>query len=103
MTHGRQACSLSDFPVVCLDHQSDRVIQMKVAPYEHPTLSKAYLFLESPVRLLGFHVCVGSEGERLLPEWYREKGIELIRSTEIVKADLAGKTLISIIGETFKY
>ena len=30
-------------------------------------------------------------------------GIELILSTEIVKADLAGKTLISAVGETFKY
>lgn len=25
-------------------------------------------------RLPGFHVCVGSGGERLLPEWYSEKG-----------------------------
>lgn len=30
-------------------------------------------------------------------------GIELILSTEIVKADLAAKTLISASGETFKY
>ncbi|ONI01814.1 hypothetical protein PRUPE_6G160700 [Prunus persica] len=40
-----------------------------VAPYERPALSKAYLFPESPARLPGFHVCVGSGGERLLPEW----------------------------------
>ncbi|KAG6619061.1 monodehydroascorbate reductase, seedling isozyme-like isoform X2 [Carya illinoinensis] len=74
-----------------------------VAPYERPTLSKGYLFPESPPRLPGFHVCVGSGGERLLPEWYKEKGIELILSTEIVKADLAAKTLISSSGKTFKY
>ncbi|KAF4358508.1 hypothetical protein CsatB_016577 [Cannabis sativa] len=74
-----------------------------VAPYERPALSKAYLFPDSPARLPGFHVCVGSGGERLLPEWYKEKGIELILSTEIVKADLAGKTLVSAAGETFKY
>uniref|UniRef100_A0A2N9IDC6 monodehydroascorbate reductase (NADH) n=1 Tax=Fagus sylvatica TaxID=28930 RepID=A0A2N9IDC6_FAGSY len=74
-----------------------------VAPYERPALSKAYLFPESPARLPGFHVCVGSGGERLLLEWYKEKGIELILSTEIVKADLAAKTLISAAGETFKY
>jgi monodehydroascorbate reductase (NADH) len=61
------------------------------------------LFPDSPARLPGFHVCVGSGGERLLPEWYKEKGIELILSTEIVKADLAGKTLVSAAGETFKY
>jgi len=28
----------------------------------------------APARLPGFHVCVGSGGERLLPEWYTEKG-----------------------------
>ncbi|CAA0829675.1 Probable monodehydroascorbate reductase-cytoplasmic isoform 4, partial [Striga hermonthica] len=54
-------------------------------------------------RLPGFHVCVGSGGERLLPEWYTDKGISLILSTEIVKADLASKTLMSAAGETFKY
>jgi monodehydroascorbate reductase (NADH) len=74
-----------------------------VAPYERPALSKAYLFPESPARLPGFHVCVGSGGERLLAEWYKEKGIELLLSTEIVKADLAGKTLVSADGKSFKY
>ncbi|KAL6574961.1 hypothetical protein OROMI_012246 [Orobanche minor] len=74
-----------------------------VAPYERPALSKAYLFPEGTARLPGFHVCVGSGGERLLPEWYTEKGISLILSTEIVKADLASKTLISAAGDFFKY
>ncbi|XP_022972689.1 monodehydroascorbate reductase, seedling isozyme [Cucurbita maxima] len=74
-----------------------------VAPYERPALSKAYLFPESPARLPGFHVCVGSGGERLLPEWYKEKGIELILSTEIVEANLSAKTLKSASGAIFKY
>ncbi|GAB2300697.1 hypothetical protein Dimus_034735 [Dionaea muscipula] len=74
-----------------------------VAPYERPALSKAYLFPEGSARLPGFHVCVGSGGERLLPEWYKDKGIELILSTEIVKADLASKTLTSSSGVTFTY
>ncbi|CAA7405376.1 unnamed protein product [Spirodela intermedia] len=74
-----------------------------VAPYERPALSKAYLFPQGSARLPGFHVCVGSGGERLLPEWYTEKGIELILSTEIVKADLASKALVSSSGEIFKY
>ncbi|XP_022982953.1 monodehydroascorbate reductase, seedling isozyme-like [Cucurbita maxima] len=74
-----------------------------VAPYERPALSKGYLFPESPARLPGFHVCVGSGGERLLPEWYKENGIELILSTEIVKADLAAKALSTSSGDTFKY
>ncbi|CAM8949983.1 unnamed protein product [Rhodiola kirilowii] len=68
-----------------------------------PALSKAYLFPQGTARLPGFHTCVGSGGERLLPEWYKEKGIELILSTEVVKADLSSKTLITAAGETFKY
>ncbi|KAK4777073.1 hypothetical protein SAY86_005761 [Trapa natans] len=74
-----------------------------VAPYERPALSKAYLFPDGFARLPGFHVCVGSGGERLLPDWYKESGIEIILSTEIVKADLAAKALISAVGESFKY
>ncbi|KAM7531615.1 hypothetical protein LguiB_035025 [Lonicera macranthoides] len=74
-----------------------------VAPYERPALSKAYLFPEGAARLPGFHTCVGSGGERLLPEWYAENGISLILSTEIVKAEVSSKTLISAAGETFKY
>ncbi|GAB2235856.1 hypothetical protein Droror1_Dr00026299 [Drosera rotundifolia] len=74
-----------------------------VAPYERPALSKAYLFPEGFARLPGFHVCVGSGGEKLLPEWYKEKGIELILGTEIVKADIPTKSLRSAAGETFTY
>ncbi|ERN19470.1 hypothetical protein AMTRI_Chr09g42430 [Amborella trichopoda] len=74
-----------------------------VAPYERPALSKAYLFPEGAARLPGFYVCVGSGGERLLPEWYAEKGIELILKTEIVRANLSAKTLRSADGKTFKY
>uniref|UniRef100_A0A0E0ENZ6 monodehydroascorbate reductase (NADH) n=1 Tax=Oryza meridionalis TaxID=40149 RepID=A0A0E0ENZ6_9ORYZ len=47
-----------------------------VAPYERPALSKGYLFPQNAARLPGFHTCVGSGGERLLPEWYSEKGAE---------------------------
>ncbi|EFJ30171.1 hypothetical protein SELMODRAFT_145962 [Selaginella moellendorffii] len=74
-----------------------------VAPYERPALSKAYLFPENAARLPGFHVCVGSGGERLAPEWYAEKGIELILDTEVVKADIATKTLTTSAGNSFKY
>jgi hypothetical protein len=28
-------------------------------------------------RLPGFHTCVGSGGEKLLPEWYAEKGKDI--------------------------
>ncbi|CAL5202903.1 unnamed protein product [Lathyrus oleraceus] len=64
-----------------------------VAPYERPALSKAYLFPEYPARPPGFHTCVGSGGERFLPEWYNEKGIQLYLNTKIVIADLAAKFL----------
>ncbi|XP_057534344.1 monodehydroascorbate reductase, seedling isozyme-like isoform X1 [Amaranthus tricolor] len=74
-----------------------------VAPYERPALSKAYLFPEGTARLPGFHTCVGSGGERLLPDWYKEKGIELVLSTEIVKADIFSKSLTSAAGDIFKF
>lgn len=31
-------------------------------------------FFAAPARLPGFHVCVGSGGERQLPEWYKDNG-----------------------------
>ncbi|KAK6230475.1 hypothetical protein QUC31_001993 [Theobroma cacao] len=74
-----------------------------VAPYERPALSKGYLNPKGAARLPEFHVCVGSGGERLLPGWYKEKGIQLFLSTEIVKVNLGSRTLISAAGETFKY
>ncbi|XP_031275680.1 uncharacterized protein LOC116134132 [Pistacia vera] len=74
-----------------------------VAPYERPTLSKEYLLPETPARLPYFHVCVGSGGERQLPEWYTDKGIKLILSTEIVRLDLSSKALVSASGEVFRY
>ncbi|XP_039125538.1 monodehydroascorbate reductase 3, cytosolic [Dioscorea cayenensis subsp. rotundata] len=74
-----------------------------VAPYERPALSKGYLFPQGAARLPGFHVCVGSGGERLPPEWYTQQGIELVLSTEIVKADIASKSLTSASGDIFTY
>nr|GEW72015.1 monodehydroascorbate reductase [Tanacetum cinerariifolium] len=49
-----------------------------VAPYERPALSKGYMFSEGAARLPGFHVCVGSGGEPQPPEWYTEKGIDVV-------------------------
>ncbi|KAH7546484.1 hypothetical protein FEM48_Zijuj01G0205800 [Ziziphus jujuba var. spinosa] len=75
-----------------------------VAPYERSELSKSYLLPDGyATRLPSFHVCFGSGGERQLPEWYKEKGIELMLRTEIVKADLASKTLTSATGRVFRY
>ncbi|KAL1360562.1 hypothetical protein HN51_005952 [Arachis hypogaea] len=74
-----------------------------VAPYERTVLSKSYLHPEFPCRLPTFYVYAGPRREILFPEWYSEKGIELILSTEIVKADLAAKSLTSAGGETFSY
>ncbi|ERN13127.1 monodehydroascorbate reductase [Amborella trichopoda] len=74
-----------------------------VAPYERPALSKGYLFPEGAVDLPGFHVCVGSGGERLLPEWYSEKGIKLILGTEVTKVNIAEKTLTTAAQAVFKY
>lgn len=74
-----------------------------VAPYERPALSKAYLFPEGAARLPGFHTCVGGGGSKLLPEWYTEKGIELLLSTTVTGADVATKTLTLSTGDTVKY
>lgn len=32
------------------------------------------VYVLGAARLPGFHTCVGSGGERLLPEWYAENG-----------------------------
>ncbi|KAK9024920.1 hypothetical protein V6N11_064826 [Hibiscus sabdariffa] len=84
---------------------SDLTIIFKeaVASYEHPSRSKAYLFPKGATRLHVFHVSVGSDEEKLFPEWYKEKGILLILSIEIVKVDVPIKTLVSAALETFKY
>lgn len=38
-------------------------------------LTSLWLFyVTAPARLPGFHVCVGSGGEKQLPDWYAEKG-----------------------------
>eukprot|EP00245_Coleochaete_scutata_P002817 TRINITY_DN1395_c0_g2_i1.p1 TRINITY_DN1395_c0_g2~~TRINITY_DN1395_c0_g2_i1.p1 ORF type:complete len:432 (-),score=71.50 TRINITY_DN1395_c0_g2_i1:562-1857(-) len=76
------------------------VSRESVAPYERPALSKAYLNLENPPRLPGFHTCVGSGGERLTPEWYSEKGIELLLETQVVSADLSKKSITTADGST---
>ncbi|CAH8269932.1 unnamed protein product [Arabidopsis lyrata] len=75
----------------------------QVPPYERPALSKGYIHLENKATLPNFYVAAGSGGERQFPQWYKEKGIELILGTEIVKADLAAKTLVSGTGQVFKY
>jgi hypothetical protein len=40
--------------------------------YRYPML--VHVLSTDAARLPGFHTCVGSGGERLLPEWYSEKG-----------------------------
>jgi hypothetical protein len=37
-----------------------------------------FLLLTDAARLPGFHVCIGSGGEMLVPEWYAEKGTIVI-------------------------
>lgn len=67
-----QGVSPGDVGVICGE---------MVAPYERPALTKAYLHppeAKVRARLPGFHTCVGGGGERQTPEWYVEKGIELV-------------------------
>ncbi|KAI3665961.1 hypothetical protein L6452_44596 [Arctium lappa] len=87
VSHG-ELCIISDEPV---------------APYERPTLSKAFLLPEAPARLPGFHTCVGANEERLTPKWYKDHGIELILGTRVKSADVRSKTLSTVTGETITY
>lgn len=74
-----------------------------VAPYERPALSKGFLLPEAPARLPAFHTCVGANGERLTPKWYKEHGIELVLGTRVKSADVKRKTLLTVAGETISY
>ncbi|KAL5551838.1 hypothetical protein UlMin_002014 [Ulmus minor] len=75
------------------------------APYERPALTKAYLFPhdKKPARLPGFHTCVGSGGERQTPEWYKEKGIEMLYSDPVTSLDIEKQTLTTNSGKLLKY
>ncbi|XP_047972913.1 monodehydroascorbate reductase, chloroplastic/mitochondrial [Salvia hispanica] len=75
------------------------------APYERPALTKGYLFPldKKPARLPGFHTCVGSGGERQTPEWYNEKGIEMIYEDPVTNIDVEKQTLKTNSGKLVKY
>lgn len=75
------------------------------APYERPALTKAYLFPpdKKPARLPGFHTCVGSGGERQTPDWYKEKGIEMLYEDPVTGIDIAKQTLTTNSGKLLKY
>ncbi|XP_028774862.1 monodehydroascorbate reductase, chloroplastic/mitochondrial-like [Neltuma alba] len=75
------------------------------APYERPALTKGYLFPpdKNPARLPGFHTCVGSGGERQTPEWYEEKGIEMLYQDPVKSIDTEQQTLTTNSGKLLKY
>ncbi|XP_044486653.1 monodehydroascorbate reductase, chloroplastic/mitochondrial [Mangifera indica] len=75
------------------------------APYERPALTKGYLFPpdKKPARLPGFHTCVGSGGERQTPEWYKEKGIEMLYEDPVTGIDIEKQTLTTNSGKLLKY
>ncbi|XP_024045219.1 monodehydroascorbate reductase, chloroplastic/mitochondrial isoform X3 [Citrus clementina] len=51
----------------------------------------------------GFHTCVGSGGERQTPEWYKEKGIEMIYQDPVTSIDIEKQTLTTNSGKLLKY
>lgn len=75
------------------------------APYERPALTKGYLFPpdKNPARLPGFHTCVGSGGERQTPDWYEEKGIEMLYQDPVKSIDIEQQTLTTNSGKLLKY
>ncbi|XP_042022164.1 monodehydroascorbate reductase, chloroplastic/mitochondrial-like isoform X1 [Salvia splendens] len=84
---------------------SKEVFHSAHAPYERPALTKGYLFPldKKPARLPGFHTCVGSGGERQTPEWYNEKGIEMIYEDPVTNIDVEKQTLKTNSGKLVKY
>ncbi|MQL80527.1 hypothetical protein Taro_012968, partial [Colocasia esculenta] len=76
-----------------------------VAPYERPALTKGYLFPldKKPARLPGFHTCVGIGGERQTPEWYKERGIEMLYGDPVTSLDIQTNTLKTSSGKLLKY
>nr|ACF93237.1 monodehydroascorbate reductase [Picrorhiza kurrooa] len=74
-------------------------------PYERPALTKAYLFPldKKPARLPGFHTCVGAGGERQTPDWYKEKGIEMLHEDPVADIDTEKQTLTTNSGKLLKY
>ncbi|KAL7160029.1 hypothetical protein ABFS83_01G067400 [Erythranthe nasuta] len=75
------------------------------APYERPALTKGYLFPhdKKPARLPGFHTCVGSGGERQTPDWYKEKGIEMLHEDPVSDIDIEKQTLKTSSGKLLKF
>lgn len=75
------------------------------APYERPALTKAYLFPldKKPARLPGFHTCVGSGGERQMPDWYKDQGIEMFYEDPVTGIDIEKQTLTTNSGKLLKY
>ncbi|KAK6158225.1 hypothetical protein DH2020_005539 [Rehmannia glutinosa] len=51
----------------------------------------------------GFHTCVGSGGERQTPEWYKEKGIEMLHEDPVADIDIEKQTLRTNSGKLLKY
>lgn len=72
-------------------------------PYERPALSKAFLHPTSPARLPGFLCCAGTGGERQDDAWYKAKGVEVVRATRVVGADLSSRTVTLDGGAMMSY
>lgn len=70
-----------------------------VAPYERPALSKAVL-MKAAVRLPGFHTCVGGGGDRHVPDWYKENGVDLMLGKTVTDVDLEAKVATLEGGDT---
>ncbi|KAG6791670.1 hypothetical protein POTOM_000800 [Populus tomentosa] len=51
----------------------------------------------------GFHTCVGSGGERQTPDWYKEKGIEMLYEDPVTGIDIEKQTATTISGKLLKY
>lgn len=74
-----------------------------VVAYERPALSKAYLNPKDAPRLPGFHTSVGGGGEKQVPSWYSDKGIDFKTGTTVTDLDVKSKRVTTSVGDTFEY
>jgi len=74
-----------------------------VLPYERPTLTKAALWKENPMRLPSFLTTVGTRGTAQSKEWYKDHGIEIILNTRIASVDVSARSVVTSDGDRIQY
>ncbi|KAJ0249568.1 Monodehydroascorbate reductase 3 [Hirschfeldia incana] len=87
----KQGLKRGELAIISNEPASNKIFGLgDIEPETNPNLSKNY-------------ICGGTGKENQCHQWCKDKGIELLLSTEIIKADLSTKSLVSSDGTTFRY